>query len=193
MIIAIHQPNFCPWLPYFYKMAACDKFIILGHVQFEKNGFQNRYNVGETWVTKPVQGGLVNIIDKFYTDGNNVFSHNLKWIKCIKETLDIHTPILYDFKTDKTGTERLIQLIKHYNGDTYLTNPDAKEKYLDEELMKKEGIKIEYLNVPSHLKIHTFTAFEKWGIEGTSKQLPRRTLENSRLAQRADSSPAVVH
>lgn len=31
--IAIHQPNFLPWLGYFYKMQQCDTFILLDDVQ----------------------------------------------------------------------------------------------------------------------------------------------------------------
>ena len=43
MKIAIHQPNFLPWYPFFQKIKEVDKFIILGNCQFEKNGFQNPY------------------------------------------------------------------------------------------------------------------------------------------------------
>ena len=39
MKIAIHQPNFFPWYPFFEKIKNCDIFIILTHCQFEKNGF----------------------------------------------------------------------------------------------------------------------------------------------------------
>ena len=40
MRISIHQPNFVPWYPFFQKIQQCDKFIILTHCQFEKNGYQ---------------------------------------------------------------------------------------------------------------------------------------------------------
>jgi hypothetical protein len=35
-LVAIHQPNFFPWLGYFSKIARADLFIILDHVQFPK-------------------------------------------------------------------------------------------------------------------------------------------------------------
>ncbi len=37
-IVAIHQPNFFPWLGYFDKIARCDHFVLLDHVQFQKTG-----------------------------------------------------------------------------------------------------------------------------------------------------------
>ena len=52
MKISIHQPNFVPWYPFFQKIQQCDKFIILTHCQFEKNGYQNRFNFNDKgWVT----------------------------------------------------------------------------------------------------------------------------------------------
>lgn len=67
MIVAIHQPNFLPWMGYFYKMAKCDVFVLLDNVQYAKNGFINRNKIktpqGENWLTVPVTvkfGDLIN-------------------------------------------------------------------------------------------------------------------------------------
>jgi len=38
MMVAIHQPNFFPWLGYFEKILRSDKFIFLDDVQFPKSG-----------------------------------------------------------------------------------------------------------------------------------------------------------
>ncbi|MGH2361643.1 MAG: WbqC family protein [bacterium] len=59
-IVAIHQPNFFPWLGYFNKIAYADVFVILDSVQFSKTGgtWSNRVRLkvkGKAkWVTVPV-------------------------------------------------------------------------------------------------------------------------------------------
>ena len=42
MKIAIHQPNFLPWLGYFYKWSKCDLFVMYDDVQFSKGSYTNR-------------------------------------------------------------------------------------------------------------------------------------------------------
>lgn len=55
MTIAIHQPNFMPWMGYFYKIAKSDIFVLLDDVQYTKGGFTNRNRIktpnGEQWLT----------------------------------------------------------------------------------------------------------------------------------------------
>jgi hypothetical protein len=36
VIVAIHQPNYIPWLGYFYKISRADVFVLLDNVQFPK-------------------------------------------------------------------------------------------------------------------------------------------------------------
>lgn len=62
MIVAVHQPNYFPWLGFFRKMAACDVFVLLDNVQYPRRGFCNRTRVkspqGEAvWLTVPVIKG----------------------------------------------------------------------------------------------------------------------------------------
>jgi hypothetical protein len=56
--VAIHQPNYLPYLGYFEKIAQSDIFVFLDTVQYEKNGFTNRNRVRTTqgwcWLTVPV-------------------------------------------------------------------------------------------------------------------------------------------
>jgi hypothetical protein len=35
-VVAIHQPNYLPWLGCFYKMANCDIFVLLDDVLHSK-------------------------------------------------------------------------------------------------------------------------------------------------------------
>lgn len=58
MIVAIHQPQYLPWLGYFHKMDRADMFCYLDNVQFKKNEWQNRNRIktstGWQWITVPV-------------------------------------------------------------------------------------------------------------------------------------------
>jgi len=59
-VVAIHQPNFFPWLGYFNKIARADLFLVMDNAQFPKTGgtWLNRVRlvVGgrPDWVTMPV-------------------------------------------------------------------------------------------------------------------------------------------
>lgn len=62
MLVAIHQPNFFPWLGYFDKLARADVFIVLDDVQFERSSagtWSNRVKLlvagREAWVTMPIR------------------------------------------------------------------------------------------------------------------------------------------
>jgi hypothetical protein len=60
--LAIHQPQYLPWLPYFLKIEESDLFIFLDTVDFQKNGLQNRNQIktsqGGQWLTVPVMQQL---------------------------------------------------------------------------------------------------------------------------------------
>jgi hypothetical protein len=59
MVVAIHQPNFLPWLGYFHKLAHVDAFVFLDTVQYTRNSFINRNRIktktGAQWLTLPVR------------------------------------------------------------------------------------------------------------------------------------------
>ena len=59
MIIAIHQPNYLPYLGFFDKMKKSDIFVIYDDAQFNKREFQHRnrirVNNGWKWLTVPVE------------------------------------------------------------------------------------------------------------------------------------------
>jgi hypothetical protein len=58
MRVAIHQPQFLPWLGYLDKIDRADLFVVLDTVQFKKNEWQNRNRLrtpqGWQWITVPV-------------------------------------------------------------------------------------------------------------------------------------------
>lgn len=66
MIVAIHQPQYLPWLPYCAKAGRCDLFVYLDTVQYQKNGLQNRNQIksaqGAQWLTVPVNASLEHTI-----------------------------------------------------------------------------------------------------------------------------------
>ncbi len=70
MIVAIHQPNYLPWLGYFNKMARSDVFVLFDDVQLVRGkSFATRNRVKTAndvqWLTVPVKekGELVLIKD----------------------------------------------------------------------------------------------------------------------------------
>ena len=59
MIVAVHQPQYLPWIGYFDKIDKADFFVLLDDVQFKKNEWQNRNKIktaqGWQWLTVPVR------------------------------------------------------------------------------------------------------------------------------------------
>lgn len=59
MIVAIHQPNYMPWMGYFDKINKTDVFIFMDNVQYSKRSYINRVRIktpyGIPWLTVPVE------------------------------------------------------------------------------------------------------------------------------------------
>lgn len=55
--LAIHQPEYFPWLGYFDKLSRADKFVLLDSVQFDRSSLQQRTRVvgpsGPVWMSIP--------------------------------------------------------------------------------------------------------------------------------------------
>ena len=177
MIVSIHQPNFMPWLPYFQKVSDADIFVILGHCQFEKNNFQNRFAIDGKWQTLRVKKGNDPIIEKKYVNAvedwdsikkklpehksnldemdycvsDNLLDTNTKIIKHICGKFGIKTKIEKDFKTSSRKTERLLEICQHYKATQYLSGPSGKN-YLNTDLFKNAGIGILYPDNSAEIK-----------------------------------------
>ncbi len=68
MKIAIHQPQYLPWLGYLDKLDSADVFILLDTVQFRKHEWQNRNRIrtrnGWQWLTVPILDRFPERIDQ---------------------------------------------------------------------------------------------------------------------------------
>ena len=90
MKIAIHQPDYIPWLGYFYKMYLSDVFVFLDDSQFQKNYLNNRNKIktpqGWTYLTIPVEkkDGLSTNINETRT------KDELKWKEKHLKTLEMN-------------------------------------------------------------------------------------------------------
>ena len=72
MIISIHQPNYFPWLGYFYKIYKSDIFVMLDDVQFSNEGMHNYHYL------KTPQGSFRLKIPVEYKTGNNINQVNVR-------------------------------------------------------------------------------------------------------------------
>ena len=58
-ILAVHQPNYAPWLGWFVKAAVADRFVFLDDAQFPKASWVNRTRIlgakGPEYLTVPVK------------------------------------------------------------------------------------------------------------------------------------------
>lgn len=84
-VVAIHQPQYLPWIPYCDKADRCDVFVYLDNVQFQKNGVQNRNQIktaqGQMWLTVPVEVTLGEIIQQVRISGNRWKNKHIRAIQ----------------------------------------------------------------------------------------------------------------
>lgn len=150
-------------------MAAADKFVFLIHCQYEKNGYQNRFNIGDNWHTMSVRAGVCEIREKVYADpvrdwqkikkrlskyqdildqfdtaiNYSLWLTNTLIISHIAQLLHIKTHIDFDYATSLTSTDRLIDICKENKADTYIAGPSG-ANYMDLNLFHRAGIKVEF-------------------------------------------------
>ena len=178
-IVSIHQPTFFPWYPFFQKIQQSNTFIFLTHCQFEKNGYQNRFDIDKTWYTMSTYKGLDPIVQKKYVnpskDWNKIKNSlepsygrrlleefddciqeslcetNTRVIKKICSILDIDTRLTFDYKTNLSRTERLVDLCESHSATHYMSGIGGKN-YLEEKLFESKSIQVFYQNTEEMIK-----------------------------------------
>jgi len=89
-IVAIHQPNFFPWMGYFKKIQLADVFVFLDAVEISKGSWFNRVKLkisGEArWVTCPIH--LTHSTQLI----NTSFMAETRWKRKLLRSLEIDYP-----------------------------------------------------------------------------------------------------
>ncbi len=93
---------------------------------------------------KEVLGVLEAVYEKRF---EKLFELNIALIKALAAYIGVETNFLQSEQLGVSGgkTNRLVNICKHVGADTYLSAVGAKT-YLDVELFKQEGIKVEFLD-----------------------------------------------
>jgi hypothetical protein len=169
MMLAVHQPNFCPWMPFFEKMRQADVFVLLTYCQYARRGRQNRFDYAGKWYTMSVCGGHVadRVRDKRYANVSQdwariaaafpqmaqrldvspreeLWKFNSDIVISARRQLGIETPVVLDEPTELTSTDRLSALCRKMGCDEYLSGAGARD-YLDIPKMEQDGIRVRWL------------------------------------------------
>ena len=89
MIVAIHQPNFLPWIGYFHKVSKVDKFVFFDDIQLPMGkSYCSRtkilINCKEFWLTVPILGKS----DKLFI--KDVEVNNINWKRKHLKTIELY-------------------------------------------------------------------------------------------------------
>ena len=143
-IVSIHQPNYIPWLGYFYKIAQADIFVFLDDVQFSNQGMQNYHYI------KTPQGPFRLKIPVKKTFGENInqvlINNDLDWRKKHLKTIEVN------YRRSKYFEEVFNDLELLFKSD-YNSIADL-DRFIIEFVCKKFGIYTKLIN-SSELNINS--------------------------------------
>lgn len=102
LIIATHQPNYIPWLGYFYKLSKADIFVFLDDVQFSKTGAHNYHYIktadGPLKLKIPVTHKFVDPIKNVKTNDHGGWKQrHLDELEKHYKTAPFYSQIINDF------------------------------------------------------------------------------------------------
>ena len=181
-MIGIHQSQFLPWLPFFYKVFASDVFVILDDVQFQKNGVQNRNMIktpqGTLWLTIPVRRSLETPLNAVEVADQGVFKKILKTLEMTYRQSCFFEPVFDELKMvfEKRHTHlhvlnmdlvNIILNLMKKKVDIRLSSSMGTTKKKDElviEIIKKSG-ETSYLSGLGGLEYMNLDQFRDEGIE----------------------------
>jgi hypothetical protein len=121
-IIAIHQPNYLPWLGYFYKIYQADTFVFLDSVQYSNKGMHDYHYIknpqGKFRLKIPVKCNFGdNISDVHLNNTINWRESHLKQLEVNYKKAPCFRPVFDDLNklfenTDETLVDFNIKLIQ---------------------------------------------------------------------------------
>lgn len=133
-IVSIHQPNYIPWIGYFYKIYKSDIFVLLDDVQFSNQGAHNYHYLktpqGIQRIKIPVKHAFGAKIKEVYINDKSdwrkkhleAFYFNYKKAPFFEEVFS-DLKRLYEYDTDSMSdfNSNIIKfLIKKFNFETRL-------------------------------------------------------------------------
>lgn len=110
--VATHQPNYIPWIGYFYKIFKADIFVFLDDVQFSNHGMHNYHYIktpqGPFRLKIPVSGSQGDLINTIQTKDNlgwkdkhlKIVISNYKRSKFFEEVFDDFSKLLNESYTN---------------------------------------------------------------------------------------------
>lgn len=180
-MIAVHQSQFIPWVPYLFKILKSDIFVVLDDVQYQKNGLQNRNQIktpqGPHWLTIPVKMKLGDKINEVkVTNGKSIdnilktIEHNYKKspffndaYPLVESVLHKHNKLLIDINNELLmGMLDLIGVSSKIRYSSHIKTTRTKDDLVIE-IIKYFGEK-EYLSGRGALDYMDLNKFKKEGV-----------------------------
>lgn len=107
-VVAIHQPNYLPWIGYFHKILRADTFVYLDSVEFNSDSLTHRNKIktpdGEHLLTVPISGSSSADIANLEIDTSK------RWQRNHRKSIEVH----YTNATYFDEFEDLISIYEDY-------------------------------------------------------------------------------